>query len=366
MGIDALTSCETWIDIMNAKGGLNVGGQMYKIQIVAYDSQNSQTATVSACNRLIYQDNIKFIMHDPQLVETYIPICEANKVVLVGGTPSQATVAGGLKYSFNPNGANFGFPIALSWYVKNNPDKITNYVFAAPDDQNGHFSIDMFMEPILLSLGVKPQKVYYPAGTTDLSAVATKIMSLNPTTVDCSGGGDLQDSQAVKAVYQAGYRGQFFTGGGTTADTLKQFIPAESAVGLMCSGRATEFEPALTQEGKDFKASYIAKHGKWESIGVSGELMVLFAAIEQAGSLDPDKVMDVVYNGMKWESNVDGPGLMVGRPDLPNYDGKTRDSLGTHIIKVFGEDFSLSLKARILPDEGLSLYQMVHPDYLPR
>jgi branched-chain amino acid transport system substrate-binding protein len=364
MGIDKKNGTELEIEMTNKAGGLKVGGDTYQLQGIYYDTRNDQATAVAAANRLVFEDKVKFILHDEQLCEAYIPICEENHIVLLGGTASQATVKPGLNYSAFMAGTNFAFPIGLAWYVKNHPDLITNYVFVAPDDQNGHFSIDNFMEPILLSLGVKPSKVFYPAGQTDLSAVATKVVSLNPTTVDCSGGGSIMDIQAMKAVWQAGYKGQFFTGGGVDPFTAKQFLPPEGLDGSIASARAQEFDPPLTQIATDIKNAYIAKTGKWESPSIDVDNYIgLLAAIKQADSLDVDKVMAVIYGGLKFEG-LNGPTVMVPRPDLGPTQGKTRDSIATCIIHQYKGDVPVVL-ATIPPNEGLKYYQMVHPDYQP-
>ena len=351
-------------EITNKAGGLKVGADTYQIKIVSYDTNNVQSQAVAAANRMVFEDKIKFILHDPQLVESYLPITEANKVILNGGTASQATVKPGLKYSCFTGGTNFAFPIGLAWYVKNHPDLIKNYVFVAPDDQNGHFSIDAFMEPIIKSLGVTPQKIFYPAGSTDISAAATKALSLKPTTVDCVGGGPVADINAMKAVWNAGYRGQYFTGGGVDPGTAGQFLPPEAIEGsISCGAFAPNFDPAPTPMAAAFKAAYIAIKGKWDYPSAAvDEYNGLIYAIQQAGTLDVDKVIAVLYGGMKGYPTLAGTGIMLPRPDLGDTSGITRDSVVTNIIQQFKGGKNIALE-KIAPEDGIKYFQMVHPEY---
>src|SRR3974390_3025424 len=46
----------------NAAGGLKVGGKTYKLEVIAYDDQYQAAKAVTAANRLIDQDGVKFIM----------------------------------------------------------------------------------------------------------------------------------------------------------------------------------------------------------------------------------------------------------------------------------------------------------------
>jgi ABC-type branched-subunit amino acid transport system substrate-binding protein len=363
MGLEEQEGVQCMMDIANNKGGLTIGGVNYKLKLLTYDDKNDQATTVAAANRLIFQDHVKYIVHDPQLVESYIPITEANKTILIGGTPSQATVKPGLNYSCFGSGTNFTFPISFAWFVKNYPDAAKTYVFVAPDDQNGHFSTQFF-GGALVALGVTPQYIFYPASATDLSAVATKVMTLKPTNIDCTGGGDIQDDQALKACYAAGYKGIFFTGGGGSASTLKEFLPAAALTQYMSTAIATDLTPTPNQMAKDLMAAYTARFGKWDAPGLQvDDYNCLIGGMIKADSIDPDAIMKVIYKGLKY-TTLNGSGMMVSRPDLGDTGGNTRDSCCTILIKSF-QDGNPILKAQIDPADGINYYIMSHKGYVP-
>ena len=46
----------------NAKGGVDIGGERYKIEIVPIDDKNDPKLTVSGAERLTQQDGIKYII----------------------------------------------------------------------------------------------------------------------------------------------------------------------------------------------------------------------------------------------------------------------------------------------------------------
>ena len=53
---------ETSAEMYNAKGGVDIGGTKYKIEIVAIDDKNDPKLSVSGAERLTQQDGIKYII----------------------------------------------------------------------------------------------------------------------------------------------------------------------------------------------------------------------------------------------------------------------------------------------------------------
>src|SRR5437868_7987202 len=47
---------------VNAKGGLDVGGKKYHVEVVAYDDQYKAADAVAAYNRLVRQDGVKYVI----------------------------------------------------------------------------------------------------------------------------------------------------------------------------------------------------------------------------------------------------------------------------------------------------------------
>src|SRR5271167_1458754 len=47
---------------INAKGGLDVGGKTYQVDVIAYDDQYKAADAVAAYNRLINKDGVKYMI----------------------------------------------------------------------------------------------------------------------------------------------------------------------------------------------------------------------------------------------------------------------------------------------------------------
>ncbi|MBL4811136.1 MAG: amino acid ABC transporter substrate-binding protein [Rhodobacteraceae bacterium] len=53
---------QLWVSEVNARGGLNVGGEMRLIEVIEYDDQTNPAETIKAVTRLATQDNADFIL----------------------------------------------------------------------------------------------------------------------------------------------------------------------------------------------------------------------------------------------------------------------------------------------------------------
>jgi len=331
MGMDMQNSLAVIADMENSNGGLLIGQDRYNVQFITYDTQNLQSMEVSAANRLIFQDNVKYILGAEGFEDALLSITEPNKILYLARSPSPALLSTNLHYTFQAGFINEMTAAFFGWFSNKYPDKKT-VIMAFPDNQLGHLVGDMF-PPIAQVYGVTLTDIFYPPTATDLSSVGTKVKVANPDAFMASCG---NDPLAYKAAYEAGYRGMLCNGSTMTASTLLSIMPADEAEGFFNSAWPVEFDTQPTQLSKDFKAAYIAKYGKWESPEIVNTAMwyCLKAALQKSGSLETDKLADVISNGLKFEGPT-GPAQMVSRPDIGN--NRTIDSVvGLFIKQIVG------------------------------
>jgi ABC-type branched-subunit amino acid transport system substrate-binding protein len=216
-----------------------------------------------------------------------------------------------------------------AWWAKKFPDKM-NVAVAFPDTQDGH-NYQAVYEKAHSVYNIKVTSIFYPANSQDLSSLGTKVKTLNPDAFEATAGG-ATDAFAFKAVYQAGYKGQLYMNGTAPSLALTAQIGSEALEGFINGAWAIEFDPALTDTAKEYKSAYIAKYGKWDGPEVmfTANWSCVKAAIEKAGSLDTDKVAEVIASGLRFESAT-GTAQMVARPDIGN--NRTIDSVNTYYVK---------------------------------
>jgi len=324
-GLDALRDHQVIFDNVNKAGGLKVGNDTYFLQLVFYDSSNMQATAVSAINRLIFEDKVKYIISDPFFGEGWLPVTEANKVFVVMASYTQFEISPQFNYVAVPFPNNAWGIASMGWYAKNFPDAANHLVQLSPDNQMGHAQSD-FQAAKWKIFGATPTWVFYPPSTQDFSADATKVMQLNPQTFSPGSGDPNIDGLLIKAVRQAGFTGAVFSGGGVPVELLALSAGWPAMEGYICHAWPNMYTPPKTNEAAEFISQWEAKFGKWEGQdGFTCYSLCLFAGMQQAGTIDVEAVKKTIQSGMEFN----GPGghyKMITRPDMGIAD-RTIDSI---------------------------------------
>ncbi len=64
LGVDFKKFLDIAIPMFNKKGGLTIGGEKYKIDIILYDTKLNPEVGRAAVERLVYRDKVKLILGD--------------------------------------------------------------------------------------------------------------------------------------------------------------------------------------------------------------------------------------------------------------------------------------------------------------
>lgn len=360
LGFDMDRGAKVQAEMINSKGGVKIGNDMYKIEIVSYDSNFDQATEVAAINKLVYEDKVKFILGFPMFIGADLPITEANKVVFLA---SCADIVSQMdpkwKYTACPTFMNPPLTTSIGWMLDKYP-QYKSYLFYFADDQNGHNNLTIY-DSTFKAYGKRDivRFEFYPANATDLSAVGTKVAQLKPD-VYVPSGAPSAEGNLVTAVWNAGYRGQLYINHPTTYQSLLATCPEASIPGMITINNATEFDPPLTQTAKEFKDAFVAKTGKWDIADsqVMGYLSALVAAAQQAGSIDPEKVNTAIQSGLKFSAPAND-GMMISRPDFGN--NRTVDSICSVNYVQFGKGGEKKLLETHPADQELQLFRQAYP-----
>jgi branched-chain amino acid transport system substrate-binding protein len=356
VGIDTLRGLELYVEMENAKGGMEINGEKYKVQLISYDSNNSQATEVAAINRLVFQDKVQYIISGGSFASAWLSVTEQNKVIVLSYQPDYLNILDPkFHYVFSSAFMNTQVAAFTGWFNKNYPDLTKNIVIPLQDNLFGHASQDK-LTAVWKAFGVSPTFMFYSATQTDLSSAATKVINLKPTAVDPVS----TDNLMIKALYQAGFKGQIFEDNGSSAQTLASMVPIEALEGYISCAWPMEFDPvpAEAKVAQEYKAAWIAKYGKWTNAEVGGVsyYACLKSALQQSGSLDTDKLADIMATGLKFEGPL-GAGQMINRPDLGL--DRTVDSIATTYVKqIKGGQPTMLAKVNI--DEGINSVRQVY------
>jgi branched-chain amino acid transport system substrate-binding protein len=287
---------EMWRDDVNAAGGINAGGKRYQVRFVSYDDQSQGGRVQQLYTRLIVQDKAQFLFspYSSGLVATAAIISEQyGKLMLTTGAAEAKTYQLGNKYLFQLytpadhylTGAldaikskSSNATIALVY----SDDPFSKAVAAATRTQAGERGLKVVLDES------------YPPNQTDFSAIINKIVSSKADAL--VGGGHYPDGATLaRQIYdqKAGLKWMTLL----VAPDSPQFASlGAAATGVSVPSQwapqvtyKPDFGPTPTAFAKAFEAKYKIPPGYHAAGGYAGGL-VFQHAIEQAQSIDPDKV----------------------------------------------------------------------------
>jgi branched-chain amino acid transport system substrate-binding protein len=282
---------DLWREQANARGGL--AGR--PIEFVVYDDRSDPGTAARLYERLIANDQVNFVISSlgSATAATGSAVAEKHKAVMInGGGAAEAIQQRGFKYVFQTAArissyADGILPLIEKYHVKTMALVSRDYAAARDISKALKSTIEGHDVKILLD-------EYFPAGTADFSSQIAKGQQLQPDLWV----GLLYPGEAIETVRQfhsVNYLPKFFVANGVSQDDFIKAAgkDAEYALGMSL------YEPSLPSEGnKEFVRTYKEKNGGAEpgyyaAFGfVAGT--VLEAAVKQAGSIDTEKVREVL------------------------------------------------------------------------
>ena len=219
-------------------------------------------------------------------------VAEKHKTLMInGGGAAEAIQQRGFKYVFQTaariSSYADGMPLIEKYHVKTMALVLRDYAAARDISKSIKQTIDGKDVKVVID-------EYFPAGTADFSSQIAKGQQLQPDLWV----GLLYPGEAIETVRQfhsMNYMPKLFVANGVSQDDFIKAAgkDAEYAIGMSL------YEPSLPTEGnKEFVKTYQAKYsgsepGYYAAFGfVAGT--VLEAAVKKAGSIDPEKVREVL------------------------------------------------------------------------
>ncbi len=310
---------------MNAAGGIKVGDKHYKVRFVTYDDQSMGGRVQQLYTRLIVQDKAQFLFgpYSSGLCATAAVISEQyGKLMLITGGAEPKTYELGNKYLFQViSPADQYLAGAVSALHSKNPHARVALVY----------SDDPFSKAVLMAARDQAQESglqivldeSYAPSTTDFGPVINKIIAARADAF--LGGGHYPDGATLaRQLYdqKADLKWESIL----VAPGDEKFAslgPAALGVttGSQWEIQATykpQFGPTAAEFSKAFKAKFNIDADYHSASGYTGGA-ILQHAIEQAGSIDPDKVaaalnaMDVTtfFGRTKFATDPKHHGLQV-------------------------------------------------------
>lgn len=202
---------EMAITDQNAKGGISIAGQKYKLNAIVRDDKFDPATGKSLANEVIFNDNVKVIFGPSQVEGAAMQdLTNQNKVLMFSMSPNPDMTNPKLPYNFFVGGIpQQMYSTVLNYVKKYYPDakKMVTFYANLPDAQTWTAAAKQMAQVDGFDwLGYEQ----FPMGTSDFSPFAQKLMAYNPDIIDLSGGGGATGSllgTIVTQIRQAGYNG---------------------------------------------------------------------------------------------------------------------------------------------------------------
>jgi branched-chain amino acid transport system substrate-binding protein len=288
------------IEEANAKGGVTIGDEKYKIKLIQYDDKYTAAGGVAAAHKAVFSDKVKFIIGPISSASGLAmqDITEKNKVILIADTWARDFLGPKKPYTFRVfMTSTQAAPGLARWTKKLYPNAKTVALIAA-NDASG-WSIMGDYGPAYEKVGVKTITKELPERTTkDFYPVLTRIKGKDPDLIQECAFGVGAAALLTKQRKELGVRAPII--GGAWVDP-KNFVKnaggaemAEGYVYPVVFNRKSK-DPALVEFMKKFRKKY----GEQESITTVDPSFydgtrLFFAALEKAGCTDPDKVKEAL------------------------------------------------------------------------
>ena len=289
LGSQVMRTCKLVQKMVNAKGGV-IGRQ---VEFLFQDTQGDPAICVRKSQELVERDNCRILSGVIVSSEAaaMLPKLEQWDAVFIshGNGDGRLTAELYVPRFFRANTSAPMGARALALYLKDAPQK--KFMAIASDAAWGRSSNAAFEQQIKRVGKDLVDQVFAPVANKDYSPYITKIMQSGAEGCYVALQGDEARafySQAQQ--YKLPQRVQFYTEIVAQADIK---VLGKDAIGLMGSSRyPVTYDIAQNKAFLDaFRAEYKSELPDWSDGEMYQALMVLFAAIEKAGSDEPMKIV---------------------------------------------------------------------------
>ena len=295
---------DMWLQWINGQGGIVVKGTRHKVQLKYEDDQSKPDISSQLTQKLIAEENARFLLgpYGSATTASDAVVAEKNGVPMVEGNgAAQAIFNQGYKYVFGVlSPANKYLQGVLDLAATLNP-RPTSIAMLSADD---NFSLEVAKAVTDYAPTKGLSIVYsdkYPNGSTNLSGLVANAKAKSPDLVLNSG--HLQEAIAIhKAAkdLKLDAKAYAYSVGPSTPD----FITAlgKDADFVLDGSQWTpqvKYRPSFYLSVQDYVAAYKKQFGSQDDPDYhvaesTAACLALQKAIENAGSLKPDKVRDAL------------------------------------------------------------------------
>jgi branched-chain amino acid transport system substrate-binding protein len=302
-GKDTRQGYDLWAEwVNNEYGGIKVGDERYKVEIVYYDDEGDADTAANLVERLITEDEVNFLLgpYSSGLTMSTSAIAERYGMIMVEGNgASEDIFTRGFQNIFavlTPAG-NYTQSALKSLSDMGAKSVVIAYEDTAFPTSVGQGAVQWAEEYGMEVLAVET----YPVEVADVSAIMTKFRDLEPDVF--VGGGHFNDALLfINAAKELGFNpgALIITVGPSNPDFVTEVGSAANYIIGPTQWEATmSWEDEYFGTAADYAARYEAMWGEpptYQAAESTATALALHVAIENAGSLEMDAVRQALFD----------------------------------------------------------------------
>jgi branched-chain amino acid transport system substrate-binding protein len=290
-GWPIIYSLEIAVNDVNAAGGIKVGGEYYKMEMVSYDNAGDPTVSSTVTRKAIYDQKTKYLFitttDEGAAVNDFT---NEMKAVMFNDGPYRDYIGPKAPFSFQCWYDFVDMEEPIFKYIKEKYPQFTRVAVMASDDVRGQIAANDFKE-LALTLGFNiVDTIFTPAGHTDFYSTLTALLQKKVDIINVSSSGFTDQGYIIKQARELGYKGLFVHPDTLDTKTLAEITGMKALEGNIGGPQMVEMKTDL---GKKWATRFTERYGTaawWPSLKYD-TVLLLKAAIEKANSFDTEKVL---------------------------------------------------------------------------
>jgi branched-chain amino acid transport system substrate-binding protein len=321
-GLAEKASVEVAADTINAAGGIEVDGKKYEVEVKTYDSADEPTKGVTAAQQAVNKDGVRFIeVFGGHILPAMQSVAEEADAMIFGMAIDNNFLGPDHPYTYGMYLDLVDTTLTNVKYLQQNIDsEEPRLVLLHADDEIGQ-EVGPKAKEETGKLGFTVDLHFVAADATDFAGLLGNILEDDPDIIDFGNMNPAQYAVFVKQARQLGFEGDFSFPNVLELETVIDAAGKDAAVGSVGS---PDWATDTTEKGKQWAVDLEGKTGgdpaqTWTAIS-HDNVLLWKAAIEQANSLDPEKIAAAFQ-----EVTIDGVlGEGIGYDEAHNLDSGYR------------------------------------------
>lgn len=289
---------------INARGGLKIGETSYTLKIVSYDDQYKAAEAVTAINRLMGPDEVRYVFGPIGSASLLAikPLTEREGVQLFTGAWA-ADVLKDSKYIFRvgPTTQEFA-PSTVAW-LKGKKPELKRVALVAANDETG-WNSQKIQTAAYKDGGFEVVSAeFFERAQNDFRAILTKILAQTPDTIELDTAPPRTAGLIIRQARELGYKGNFTKFGGYDVDEIVKSAGAEYAEGVVGTTMAAPGTETWNRLGTEFSKLHKAEMNDYVVMFYDAANL-LFSSMEKAGTTDSDAVVKALEANSPFEAST--------------------------------------------------------------